>query len=259
MLPSSSHLPPKLKNSLPFKENIDIEQLLDWAYRVQCVDRRAARQWGATRPAAYPSSTPFSAFEALGTRVDTSGFTAHDLANIKVDDALLIHDTVLRLSEMWIEWRGRDEVVVWDHAAAKSAGKVIEQTAQGFVMYDVYHWGGSVVPPPVPLEQAGTSVLVIIHAKGGVRPDVHEEWVEPRGVVPSDLSKRDRRNRMRRSADGVSAHEVMHARAVYTVWHAALSLLAVELEGRLQRFAVTGLMADLQPWTSVRRKVWKQA
>ena len=96
----------------PLKEAMDIEQLLDWAYRVQCIDRRVARQRARRGPALYPTAAPFAAFESLGTRVDTSGVVMDDVANFKVDDALIIHDAVLRLSEMFIEWRGGDEVGV---------------------------------------------------------------------------------------------------------------------------------------------------
>ncbi len=240
------------------KETYDIEQVLDWAYRVQCVDRRVARQRAQRGPARYPSSTPFAAFEALGTRVDTSGVVMDDPTNIKVDDALIIHDAVLRLSEMWIEWRGRDEVLVWDHAAAKAAGKVIEQVNEQWCLVDIVSAAG-VEPIMVNLEQAGTAVLVIIHAKSGLRPEVHEDWVEPRGAVAADSSKQDKWGRKRRVHEGVIAQEVMHARAIYTVWHAALALLAIELEGVLDRFEIAGPpAAPAQPWTAVRGKVLKQ-
>lgn len=238
------------------KQTKDIEQVLDWAYRVQCVDRRAGGL-RHPRPAAYPTATAFAAFEMLGTRVDMSSGVPPDLTNIKTDDALIIHDAVLRLSEMWIEWRGRDEVVVWDHASALAAGKLIEDTGHGFVLYDRESAGELY---PVPLEQAVTTVLVIIHAKSGLRPDVHEDWVQKAGRPMSDEPLSYRRGKLRRTEQGVTAHAVMHARAVYMVWHAALSLLAIELDGVLDGFDIAGPpSAPREPWLVAQKRVLKQA
>jgi hypothetical protein len=237
------------------KEVIDIEQLLDWAYRVQCVDKRVG-QLRPRGPAAYPGAAPFAEYAMLGTRVDTSRSHAADIMRFQADDALTIHDAVLALDEMWIEWRAGDEAVIWDHKQAASSGMVIAEAADGWRLYPSYQQGVA-DHPGVLLEQAGTSVLVIIHAKAANRPDVHEDWKPARGAQAADGSRMDHWGRKRKSGEGVSAGEVMHARAIYMVWHAALSVLAVDLEGALSGFAVSGLLAPTEPWQTAPARVLK--
>lgn len=237
------------------KETVDIEALLDWTYRIQCADRRISAL-RPQAPALFPTATGFAAFADLGTRVDTSGVRITDLEHIKTDDALIVHDAVLRLSEMWLEWRAGDEVVVWDRDEAKAAGFVIEQDANGWWLHPLASRDAAV---PVRLEQAGTAVLVIIHAKAGARPEVHERWTPPVGRAAADGCRRDRRGRLRRVVEGVSAGEVMHARAMYAVWRAALVLLAAELDGVLDGYTITGPEAPAEPWAKAPKRVLKTA
>lgn len=229
------------------KERIDIEALLDWAYRRQCVVQQTIVS-SPRGPIASPGGS-LGMIAELGTRVDSSSFAARAAGVRLPGDAMVVHDAVLSLSEMWLEWSADDEVSVWDHARAADEGQAIALTG------GVWHRAPLAGGQPTRLEQAGTAVLVILNAKGGTRPETHDGWKAPVGAVAGDDAPEDAwgRKRKRVAGQGIGFDEVMHARALYLVWHAALRLLVAELEGALDKFEVTGPLAPPMPWLAEKR------
>lgn len=231
------------------KERIDIEQLLEWAYRAQCVDRSVA-SFTPRGPAG--SSGNLGQVVALGTRVDNSGFAARALGFRMAGDAMVVHDAVLALGDMWIEWRDGDAVEIWDRDRAEREGRLIEHRRGRWELWHM-HWHAEATGRPVLLEQACTTALLIVNAKAGSRPDWHEGWSRPAGAPARDAGPVDRWGRRRKRVEGVSVEDVMHARALYLVWRAALDCLAATLDGALERFDVTGPAAPAAPWENARR------
>lgn len=81
-------------------ERVDIEALVGWAYRVQCVDRMAgllAVAAGRVVPGMRSASDTMAEFMVLGCRVDSSPRYVAAMGAVAQDDALTIHDAVLRL------------------------------------------------------------------------------------------------------------------------------------------------------------------
>lgn len=78
-------------------DRVDIEALVDWAYRVQCVDRvvGAVNRRG---PSGMRSGTNVMVTVAvLGTKIDRSPAFLADMGATAQDDAFVIHDAVMRL------------------------------------------------------------------------------------------------------------------------------------------------------------------
>lgn len=78
-------------------ERVDIEALVDWAYRVQCVDRVVGLVRSRTLPVMRSSTDVMVSFAALGVRVDSSPRFVAAMGATAQDDALVIHDAVMRL------------------------------------------------------------------------------------------------------------------------------------------------------------------
>jgi hypothetical protein len=224
------------------KTQIDIEQLLDWAYRVQRVDRQIAA-FSPRGPSISPSAS-VAQLLTLGTRVDTSGFAARALSVRLPDDASIVHDAVLSLGDMWLEWSELDQVEIWDKERLEREHQVIENRSGAWWRYPVY-WAAPVTTLPVRVEQACTAALIIIHARAGTRPECYDDWSAP------DAGKAPRKA----LGECVSIDEVMHARAVYLVWREALAFLAAELDGALQEFEVVGPDAPAEPWSTMPKTV----
>lgn len=228
------------------KERIDIERLLEWAYRVQCVDRVAATVFSPRGPSGDANGAAVQMMQ-LGCRVDNSSAAARVLGAKAPDDALIVHDAVLALDEMWIEWTDANRIEIWDRARAGRVGQTIERRGGIWYREPVYS-PGLVTPMPVRLEQACITALLIIHAKGGSRPEYHEGWKAGRGQVAKDAGDVDRWGRKRKRREGPSIEEVMHARALYLVWRAALAVLVADLAGALADYDATGPAASAEPW-----------
>ncbi|WP_127076161.1 hypothetical protein [Rhodomicrobium lacus] len=230
------------------KEIIDIEKLLDWAYRVQKVDRQAAGGFSARGPQVSTASV-LGATAVLGVRVDNSGFAARTLGAVSrssPDDALIAHDAVLSLADMWLEWADLDQVEIWDRERLDREGQIVEQRNGAWWRVPAVTFG-NVEPLPVRVEQACSAVLVIVHAKAGTRPEAYEDWAE--AVTTGNRGGRGRKSHI----GATSAEEVMHARAVYLVWHAALATLAAQLDGALEGFEVTGPDVPAEPWIEAKQ------
>lgn len=235
------------------KEQIDIERLLEWAYREHCIDRQVSllKPVGPSRSV----SGNLGQYVELGTRVDNSG-AALKAQGLKLpDDAMIVHDAVLAAGEMWIEWKRDDEVMIWDRASAAAASQQIEKVDGQWLRRPITP-NGRVAAFGVRVEQAATVALLIVNAKNGARPDWFEGWSAPEGrAVKQDRLPTDRWGRKRKASDRASVEDVMHGRAIYAVWRASLAVLAVELDGALQRWAVTGPVAPEFPWYASPRRV----
>jgi hypothetical protein len=234
------------------KESLDIEQLLEWAYRTQCVDRSMAMM--TPRGPAVSPAGGLGQYASLGTKIDNSSFAARP-AGIRVpDDAAIIHDAVLSLPEIWFEWRRGGEVTLWDRAAADGAGRIIEKVAGDWLLRPVCP-NGRVAAFGVRLEQVGAVALLIIHAKAGSRPDWCEGWATKAGRMALDHLPMDRRGRARKRKDDDALEEVIHARAVYAAWRLCLARLAGDLAGALAKHEATGPLAPESPWEKPARIV----
>lgn len=234
------------------KETIDIEALLEWAYRQQCVDKQIAVL--APRGPSGSISGSLGQYVQLGTKIDNSGAAARAMGIKVADDAMIVHDTVLAAGEMWIEWKRDDEVEIWDRERAEAAGQAIEKVNGEWLRRPICP-NGRVAAFGVRVEQAATVALLITNAKTGSRPDWFEGWSAPEGRAANDSLPTDRWGRRRKRSLAASVEEVMHGRALYAVWRSALALLAVELDGALQRYRVIGPCAPESPWNKPSARV----
>lgn len=212
------------------KETIDIEKIVEWAYRVQHVDRY--RGGVDDRPTMVSTTGSIGEFLRLGTRVDNSGAAARALGVRLPDDAGIIHDAVLALGDVYLEWRARDVVELWDHARLETAGMLIRHVDGVACLLPAYEPGGKAPAAPIAVELLSPAVMVILNGRTGSQPEWHPDW-RP-GTRATDGAP-DRR-------------EVMHARAGYLAWHAALVSLAATLKGRLSDFEPVAPAAPVAPW-----------
>lgn len=220
------------------KQTIDIEELLVWAYRDQCVDRMAEQMKAAIAPPSMPGVGSGQTMWLLGTRIDQSG---HQLAWIGAkapDDALVVHDAVLALADHWIEVDG-SEVAIWRRDEIEALGWALKETARGWMLLKPDPRSIDLVADH-PVKRSVATVIVMQHARSASRPDVYADWSRPVG-------------RPRRGS--TEEADVIYARAVYCAWHAALDVLAEELAGALENFDVRPPLAPETPWDVPRRVV----
>jgi len=81
-------------------EQVDIEALVEWAYRVQCIDRTVGLMSvavGLAGPSTRSATAVMVRYAELGARVDASPLHVTAMGASADDDALTIHDAVLRL------------------------------------------------------------------------------------------------------------------------------------------------------------------
>ena len=78
-------------------DRVDIEALVDWAYRVQCVDRVVGLVHSRGLPGMRSSTDVMVSFAALGVKVDSSPRFVAAMGATAQDDAFVIHDAVMRL------------------------------------------------------------------------------------------------------------------------------------------------------------------
>lgn len=245
---------PREGRQMSVKEAIDIEALLEWAYRQQCVDKQVAVL--APRGPSGSISGSLGQYVALGTRVDNSGAAARAMGLKVADDAMIVHDAVLSAGEMWIEWKRDDEVEIWDRQRAAEAGQDIVKLNGEWLRRPICP-NGRVAAFGIRIEQAATVALLITNAKTGSRPDWFEGWSAPEGRAANDCLPTDRWGRRRKRSENASVEDVMHGRAIYAVWRAALALLALDLDGALQRYRVEGPRAPESPWDKRRGRVFE--
>lgn len=218
------------------KETIGIEALLHRAYgqyRVHKVSPAAVL--GISPLAASPSG--FAATMAtlqLGTRVDTSGAGAKAAGLQKMmaatpDDLLIVHDHVLALSDWLIEGAESAEPMVWRRAEIRENGWTVEERADGLLLVRPSGPNGAGRGHMSRLTDPHLCALVILHAVNGTRPECQPV---------RDLQRRP----------AAEARELRAERVVYAAWHAALGVLAAELDGTLAKHAVLPPSAPAAPW-----------
>lgn len=240
-----------MKRGNEVKATIDIEDLLVWAYRDQCVDRMVGQMDAAmdARPPCMPSVSAIMArHAALGCRVDSQPMQVAFLGAKAPDDALIVHDAVLALDDAFVEIEGKD-TWLWDRALVAECGFDLEETVTGPML--VRQDGSRAA-----LDRIVVSAEIIRHAKGAMRPDVYAEW-----SVGADGRVRDKVTRLR-GADqgiGVTLKDVQRARARYAVWRMALMVVANDLREALARWEPTSPAAPESPWVvSDRRRLEAQ-
>lgn len=220
------------------KETIGIEALLHRAYGQYRVDKvTPAAVLGM--PRFKPSGSLVGAMQALqlGTIVDNSGVAARMLGHQSMvaatpDDLLVVHDHVLGLSEWLIEGAQTAEAQAWKRSEIAARGWRIEDTATG--LWLVMPGEGEAEDVWTRLHDPFLTALVIEHARAGSVPD-HG------GALPS----------VRHRPDAETIEErgnVLLARAVYATWHAALTLLAAELDASLTKHHVLDPASPPAPW-----------
>lgn len=210
------------------KEAIDIEDLLVWAYRDMEADKVAAERFG-DRPGLASSWSAVDRAVTLGAVVRGS---AHELMPGDCDDAAAIDRAVMELDVAFVAIGEDGDTLVLDRAMIADEGGSVEDLPGERAV--IARADGSTLPARV----ITVSVPLILHARQAARPDCYADIARRRGRPMRDGE----------IAPGLSFADVMHARAVYAVWHAALGILAVDLAEKLTRWAPTGPKADESPW-----------
>ncbi|MCA3623619.1 MAG: hypothetical protein IOC52_05505 [Methylobacterium sp.] len=224
------------------KERIDIEELLRWAYQRQKVDR-VMRETSGRGNGAAAWVVASENFLKYGVRIDNPT-PAGMFAPRAPADAEIIHDTVLRLDDLFID----DEGGVWSPDRLESAGaSLLRDKAKRFWM--------EVSGVRAPLTPCHLPALLIIHAKNGTKPEWCDGW-RPAGArdrVVTDRSDRDKWGRARKAGRDFTADDVAFYRAEYRCWHAGLVLLAAVLADGLQDFEPIPPASAPAPWAKAKK------
>jgi len=209
------------------KEAIDIEDLLVWAYRDVQVDQWAERKNFGVKLRLASTWAAVEHLGAYGTFIERSNYEP-ELGDL--DDAALIHRTVLGLDDAFLS-SSDDGLAVWDRALIADEGGSIDESSGRPRL---------IMPgrEPLVVEKVVVSVYLVLHARQATRPDSYSDVTRRRGRPRKDGE----------IAAGISFDDVMHHRAVYSVWHAALGILAAELAGRLAKWEPQAPKADESPW-----------
>ncbi|QRE78236.1 hypothetical protein [Methylobacterium aquaticum] len=166
---------------------------------------------------------------------------------------MALHDAVLALPDMFIEYGAGADFVVWDAETAERRGEVITLAGGRATIQATRRRGGRgegrndrvPVGLPRPLTILPMTVLVITHGRGDSRPDV------------TDVAWR-RRPVYRHGTRDIASYEsvpdapldiVAFERARYVAWHAVLGMLTAA-RAECSEFAVTGPAAPLTIWAS---------
>lgn len=226
------------------KQTIDIEALLSWAYRDQCVDKMC-QVFKPKGPSASPANN-LAQYLTLGCRVDSSNVAARIIGSGNVaDDAVTLHDAVLALDDIFIEWETDSRLKLWTHEAAADEGFTICERNGG--NGKTYWKHDREMKALCRLDFISLSTLIISHAKAGDRPEWHEGWRPVRGKKVRAGKTVDRRGR-RLKTRMVDDYTVSRDRGIYRVWWWGLELLTATLTGDLDRFTLTGPSALAEPW-----------
>lgn len=218
------------------KETIEIEALLRRAYgqyRVHKVSPATVLGLGAVKLSAPLGFAATMAILELGTRVDTSGAGAkmaglQSMAAATPDDLLIVHDHVLALSDWLIEGAETAAPTVWRRDEIAANGWKLEK--QGDALWLARPSGPNAAGRGhlSRLTDPHLAASVILHAANGTRPDCRPA----------------RRGRLSAAKEA----EMRLERAFYAVWHAALGVLAAELDSVLAKHAVLPPSAPAEPW-----------
>lgn len=227
------------------KMAMPIDDLLVWAYR----DQKAHRMAGGFSPRGPSASLagPIGQMIELGCKVQGASFAAMALSDRTPDDAVIIHDAVLRLTDVWSEWRD-GEVILWDHAGAAAVGCRIEPKGEVATIRCFDRDG--VETGSAEAQSLGLRATIILAGENDLPPDWHPGWAPGRGSRAKDRAVVDARGRLRKGVGEISAQQVNVARAAYGAWHAALTVLAGDLAGLLAGFEPEPPRAPPAPWES---------
>jgi hypothetical protein len=212
------------------RQVIDIEDVLIWAYRHVEIDRRARDFLDPAPPDAVRRATVnWSAIAAYGCLIDQSNWAVRptsDLLDDPSEDAIRVHDAVLALPAVFIEWIGPDEISFPPLTPERIAalGATIEAVPGGWLLRNA-------VGDAVPVERVEPAVLAIIHARAGSRPTAWGGWETEE-----------------HPEDGLPEVTVLRDRMEYVIWRQALVDLVTALDGRLDGHEVTGPRAESEPW-----------
>ena len=212
------------------KMEIEIEAMLHWAYARQCVDRVASARFTPRGPSGSTNGAAVQMLE-LGCRVDNATHAEKILGAKTPDDAMVLHDAVLALEDMWLD----DEAGLWTRERAARAGLAIERKNG--------RWWLCADAQAAPLHCAHVPALIVIHAKAGTRPECFAGWKAPRGRPAKDGAALTEGN-----VEAISAAGVAMARAEYAVWCAALVFLAASLADAFEQHAPLPPVAPAAPW-----------
>lgn len=232
------------------KQDIDIEKLLEWAYRAQCVDRVIGQRAAGASDSAkldYGTQAPWLAaaevVQTYGCRIDTSSAVERSLGAKVPEDAEIIHQRVMALGEYFLD----DAANCWGHIEAEKIGFTIDRDKSG-------HWLRAPDGQGTPLTPVALPALMIIHARNGDQPDWCPWWRNPGAAVARDDAEFDSRGRKRKSAATLTPETVTYRRAEYRLWHQALVALAASLEGELTDYEAKSPAALPHPWLKSKRK-----
>lgn len=241
---------------MPPREKIDIEALLIRAYAEKRVHKLRHVQAGAL--GLIRARKGIGGFGG-GEKVDTSSFSARAAGELREMQARLgaapsglidLHDIVLGLEAVYVEHTaGLDYAVWWDADAALDHGhRIVEDGGQASIAAVKPRTGrpGEFVEigPRRRLSKVVASTLVILQGQYGDRPFVPDVEVSRMRPVYEGATK---------EAVGyvpeyvTPLHAVAEARAAYTVWHAALGMLAGIMAASTE-YEVTGPSAPASPW-----------
>lgn len=230
------------------KQEIEIESLLVWAFRDQCVDRVAMLKRTPVGPAGA-SSGMLSNLMQLGCRVDISGHFTEVLGAKAPDDAMIVYDTVLALDEYFLD----DDCGVWSESRAAGAGLTIVSLGGQWRLCREGDLSAEAIASSSLLSQACAMATVIMHAKAATRPEANEDWARPAHRPAGDKAPTDSRGRRRASFGDLDIDTlVAYNRAIYAVWHASLTYLAELLSGSLAKYEVLPPAAKAEPWLAPR-------
>lgn len=246
------------------RETVDIEALLVRAYREKQVDRYGQDGKAAGAAALGLGSGPRAPGSQLGgpERVDTSSYAANQAARTSQalqqlaatpDGLLALHDAVLRLPDMFVEYGAGADFVVWDVDTAERRGELITPSGGKASIQATRRRGGRgegrndriPVGAPRPLTVLPMTVLVITHGREASRPDVTDANLRRRPVYrpgTRDIAGWE-------YVPDADLAVVAFERARYAAWHAALGMLAAA-GAEWAEFAVSGPAAPLTIWAS---------
>lgn len=216
------------------KQAIDIEDLLVWAYR----DMQAEQLWDDDTSSRLGIASGWGAIASVGAYGAVVQSSSYIPEPGDRDDAALVHRAVLGLDDAFLV-KGEGGLSVYDRGLLAEAGcTLVERSGERPLM--VQPDGEAVL-----VERVVISVYLVLHARVASRPDCYADVARRRG----------RPTKNGEVAEGLTYDEMIHARAVYAVWHAALGILAVDLAGRLARWEPTAPKANEAPWLQPRRRL----
>lgn len=253
---SRVHAPPigTRRPETPNKRVMDIEDVLQWAFRDELPKRR--EDDGEFRMREYPSVCPMFAMAQHGGRIENfSREPGFPLAMGEVHpDALVVEEAVMGLSRFEGHRFEGDLGLAPDLPAGQD-----EQGPMAWAMTQIVNLvriqarlGGrpSFAKTPEPaaiVDKQGRPLVVVLRTTmkadedGRLRPQLVEEKVGAEG-----------KDRYPRGAycqiEWEDPKAILRERAGYSAWWAALDLLANELSGKLSTIAVLPPAAAQRPW-----------